>query len=60
MAVLINELEVIVEPPSAAGAEIPPAASAAPSPAAPQAMSPDDIEAIVCWQAERASRLYAG
>jgi hypothetical protein len=58
MAVLINELEVIVEPPPAA-AEPQPATAAAP-PSTPPALSPDDIGAIVSWQAERASRVYAG
>jgi hypothetical protein len=59
MAVLINELEVVVEPPPAAGADAQPA-GAAPLPAAPPALSPDDIDVIVSWQAERASRVYAG
>ena len=45
MAVVINELEVVVEPPPAG----PPAAQAAPQQASGQAvghLSPDDIEAV--------------
>jgi hypothetical protein len=59
MAVLINEMEVIVEAPPAAGTEAQPPGTALP-PTAPPALSPDDIDAIVRWQAERASRVYAG
>jgi hypothetical protein len=60
MAIIINEMEVVVEAPPAAGAESQPAGTAAPPPTAPPALSPDDIDAIVRWQAERLSRVYAG
>jgi len=60
MAVIINELEVVTEtPPEAAGAaQDDTQAAAQPAGAAPP--RPGDVEAILRFQAERASRLYAG
>ena len=60
MAVIINELEVVVD----SGAPATPAgdgasASTTPAAAAPPT-SPDDLESILLFQAERASRRYAG
>lgn len=59
MAVLINDLEIIVEPPSgpAAAAEGEPPAAAAPPPPAP-ALSPEDLRAALRRQLEHASRVY--
>lgn len=57
MPVIVNELEVITEAPPPTPA---PAGDDSPRPTAPTAPSPEDIEAIERYQAERASRLYAG
>jgi hypothetical protein len=61
MPVIINELEIVTEPtqaPTPAGEGETPQAAA--QPAAPPMLSPQDVEAIVRHQAERAARLYAG
>jgi hypothetical protein len=62
MPVIINELEIVTEAPpeSAAAAAEGEAAQGAAQPAGAPALSPADVESIVCFQAERASRLYAG
>lgn len=59
MPVIINELEVVTEPPqappSAGQSDTGPAAAAG----APPAVTPPDVEAIVDHLGERASRVYA-
>lgn len=58
MAVLINDLEVILEPPPAEAGEAPPETrSSMPAPAAP--MSPLDVDALITHLAQRESRVRA-
>lgn len=52
MAVVINDFEVLVEPP-------PEAPAAGQQPAAPAAPTPEEIELIVRRQLERAARVRA-
>lgn len=60
MAVLINELEVVVEPPSAPAGEAPPEpVAAATETPPPVALSPGDLRAVICHLTARAERVRA-
>ena len=53
MAVVINDFEVITEPPPVAGAAAPPGAESTPTPASPE------VERVLRSIAERQSRVEA-
>jgi hypothetical protein len=59
MTVIINELEIITEAPAQLPTAAGDAAETTPPPPPPE-LSPEDIEAIERFHAERAARLYAG
>jgi hypothetical protein len=56
MAVIINELEIVTEPPESAEG---PGDGETPAPAGSAAPKPDDIESIMRQYCDRTSRLYA-
>ena len=60
MAVLINEIEVVVEPPSAPAGEAPPEpATSKPAAEPPAALSPADLRSVFRHLHERDERVRA-
>lgn len=60
MAVLINELEVVLEPPAAPAGEAPPEPVSATQETEPSLpLTPADLRSVICHLDERAERVRA-